>query len=566
MSELSADMAGIVTVLPPIWDLDAFWSVLRDADINVAVVNRNPVTDAKSEIKWLEAALFGIPSVVSRTATYEEVVEDGRTGFLCDSSDDFYRQLDRLVRDRELRQQVGQTARAAVLSRYNLHTLAENLRGTLASLSPAVAVRPKIVIVNVFYPPQAYGGATRVVYDNVTDLKARYGDRFDIEVFTTLEGGTDPFEVSSYVEGGVRVTCVTTPDDPDINHRTTSSPMGKIFSDYLADAQPHLVHFHCIQRLTVSIVEATAKAGIPYVITAHDGWWISDRQFLVDADGEIELYDYANGRRVALELGGGALSRQSALKPALFGARKVLAVSEPFAGIYRQAQVPNVIAVPNGVSKLPSGRRSMSASGRVRLGHVGGTERHKGLYLVKTALLSESFANLELTVVDYAKPLGYSAVEIWGTTPVRIIARLPQSRVAELYENIDVHLACSIWPESYGLVTRESAAFGCWIVASDAGAVAEPVIEGQNGHVVRHGELDDLVRVFRQIDGDPEKYRGPTLRQPPIRRSYEQADDLAKIYGELIGASGEALPEAVGLPLRSDPTPGAADGNAVAAE
>jgi hypothetical protein len=54
-----------------------FWSLLADADVNLAVLKPTWATDSKSEIKWLEAAVMGIPSIVSETAMYREVLEDG---------------------------------------------------------------------------------------------------------------------------------------------------------------------------------------------------------------------------------------------------------------------------------------------------------------------------------------------------------------------------------------------------------------------------------------------------------------------------------------------------------
>ena len=58
-------------------------------------------------------------------------------------------------------------------------------------------------------------------------------------------------------------------------------------------------------------------------------------------------------------------------------AQAVLAVSEGFAEIYRNAGVPNVLAVPNGVSRLPEIRRIPAPDHRVRLGQNGGMARHK---------------------------------------------------------------------------------------------------------------------------------------------------------------------------------------------
>ncbi|WP_157096203.1 glycosyltransferase, partial [Methylosinus sp. R-45379] len=70
-------------------NINSYWSLLAEADINIAVLAPGATTDAKSEIKWLEAAALGIPSVVSGTARYREVLEDGVDVIIANSPDEW---------------------------------------------------------------------------------------------------------------------------------------------------------------------------------------------------------------------------------------------------------------------------------------------------------------------------------------------------------------------------------------------------------------------------------------------------------------------------------------------
>ncbi|RYY06428.1 MAG: glycosyltransferase, partial [Alphaproteobacteria bacterium] len=150
-------------LIDPNWDANAYWAVLSQVDINIAVLKPSPMADCKSEIKWLEAAMFGIPSIVSDTATFRTVVEPGVTGFLCRTPADWTAALGRLVADDGLRRQVGQQARERAIAAYGMPAMGDNLQRMLSEVSPAPAdAKPTILIVNVFYPPQAIGGATRV--------------------------------------------------------------------------------------------------------------------------------------------------------------------------------------------------------------------------------------------------------------------------------------------------------------------------------------------------------------------------------------------------------------------
>lgn len=518
-------------ILPPVWDFEQYCTLVSGADINLSVLQQTPVTDAKSEIKWMEAAMLGVPSVVSYTATHADVIDHGKTGFLCKTTKDFVKHISALIDDANLRKKIGQQAQNVVMSDYSLDVMGQNLVQIFDQIKPPKRVKPLLMVVNVFYPPQAIGGATRVVHDNIMDIKSLYGDEYDICVVCSREGA-EPYALSAYMQDGIPVWAIGTPDQNGTEMHARDPRMGEIFDNLLERLSPDLVHFHCIQRLTSSIADATRKRDIPYVITVHDGWWISPRQFLLDpGTDELDLYDYKTLNTPE------APTRARSLWPALSGAQAVLAVSEAFATLHRDCNVPNVIVTENGVSRFPDVERHPHPEGRVRLAHIGGTERHKGLPRLRTALLTMDFNNLELLVIDHALPQGVVEHEVWGNTPVIRRGKLPQSEVDALYAQIDVLVAPSLWPESYGLVTREALASGAWVIASDRGAVGSDVTEGENGHIVDVSDSNDLIRVLQMVDTTPERYRSPPATRPTLRPAADQAKDLVGVYKTLASSS-----------------------------
>jgi glycosyltransferase involved in cell wall biosynthesis len=201
-----------------------------------------------------------------------------------------------LVRDSGLRQRIGHAAWRRVRQTYSIEAAARNLIDIFedASPPPKLPAKPTVLIVNVFYPPQALGGATRVVHDNARHLSTAYEDDFLIEVFTTVYGRERDYEVSCYVQDGVRVTALARPADSNIESAVVDSRAAEIFGSFLDEIRPSLIHFHCIQRLTASVVTAAKERGIPYLITVHDAWWISSHQFGVDEHGELSVYDFSN--------------------------------------------------------------------------------------------------------------------------------------------------------------------------------------------------------------------------------------------------------------------------------
>ena len=75
------------------------------------------------------------------------------------------------------------------------------------------------------------------------------------------------------------------------------------------------------------------------------------------------------------------------------------------------------------------------------------------------------------------------------------------NEMPKFYSEQDVLIAPSIWPESFGLVTREALSAGLWVIASDTGALAEPILntKDHNGFVIQPNNLDDLITALRDL-------------------------------------------------------------------
>jgi glycosyltransferase involved in cell wall biosynthesis len=92
----------------------------RDLDVNLAPLEPdNPFNEAKSAIKWLEAALAGTPTVASPTAPFRDAIDDGRTGVLAAATDAWVDALDALLGDQVRRDAMGAAARRAALLRWS---------------------------------------------------------------------------------------------------------------------------------------------------------------------------------------------------------------------------------------------------------------------------------------------------------------------------------------------------------------------------------------------------------------------------------------------------------------
>ena len=96
--------------------------VLRDLDINLApLAPDSRFNEAKSAIKWLEAALSGTVTVASPTAPFVDAVAHGDNGVLAASVDEWTKALDGLVADDAERRRLAGRARRDALLRWSPH-------------------------------------------------------------------------------------------------------------------------------------------------------------------------------------------------------------------------------------------------------------------------------------------------------------------------------------------------------------------------------------------------------------------------------------------------------------
>jgi glycosyltransferase involved in cell wall biosynthesis len=109
--------------------------VLRDLDINLApLTSGSRFNEAKSAIKWLEAALVATPTVASPTEPFREAIEAGHNGLLADSLEGWTAAIESLVTDASLRRRLGTRARRDALLRWSPHLQAQTYADILASV------------------------------------------------------------------------------------------------------------------------------------------------------------------------------------------------------------------------------------------------------------------------------------------------------------------------------------------------------------------------------------------------------------------------------------------------
>lgn len=92
---------------------------VASADINLSPLEiGNPFCESKSELKFFEAGIAGIPTIAVNNQTFSEAISDGIDGFLAKDTKEWVEKIERLILDSELRRSMGQKAREKTLQKY----------------------------------------------------------------------------------------------------------------------------------------------------------------------------------------------------------------------------------------------------------------------------------------------------------------------------------------------------------------------------------------------------------------------------------------------------------------
>jgi glycosyltransferase involved in cell wall biosynthesis len=86
----------------------------KECDIFIAPLVDNEFNRAKSNLKFLEYSIQGVPGVYSKLPPYEDIIEHGTNGFLAEDIDEWEAHLENLIRDPSLRNKIGSAAQQTV--------------------------------------------------------------------------------------------------------------------------------------------------------------------------------------------------------------------------------------------------------------------------------------------------------------------------------------------------------------------------------------------------------------------------------------------------------------------
>ncbi len=368
-----------------------------------------------------------------------------------------------------------------------------------------------------------------------------------------------------------------------------------IFEKTLRDWKPDLVHFqHCL-GLSARLLEVADRAGLPFLLTLHDYWFLCSRIHLLHRQGHIcpgpidgvdcrdctaspndllgalkgtwlyrlarsHLNDYS--KRFVLS----ALSRLTPRRPVLrreqvrspFREREhnmlsllantplILTPSRFVKDLYARHGVPEsrIQVMPLGLDKTPWCTTNLSqphpADG-LRVGYLGSLLQHKGADVLVRAFRRLQAPGATLEIHGFAVPadpyIGKFGRLVRKDPRVKLRGRYRREHLPTILGRLDLIVIPSLWHETFSIVAREALLSGTPVVASEVGALSEVIEHERNGLLVPAGDVDALQHALHRLSTDPVLLAhlrdGARRSTSDIKSMEEHILDLEQIYRAL---------------------------------
>lgn len=340
-----------------------------------------------------------------------------------------------------------------------------------------------ILLVNVFFAPFTYGGAT-VVAEQVAQALLRQGDVRITAASLVSRSDLAPYSVVKTEKAGIVNYLINVPHGRGYEDLYDNPDVTRVMAGLMDQLSPDLMHAHCIQDIGAGILQAARDRGLPTILSVHDFWWICDRQFMIRVDqtycgqnpvkiescrGCAEDFDAAKARF-------SHLSHQGTMADVItYPSQFALNLSEasgfaPGKGVVWEN---GVVQPGEGFFAAQAARRA--ADPRLTFGFVGGPSQIKGWPVIRRAFEKLGRTDFRALVVEGSLDgswwAGHDLSELPGDWQVH--PRFSQSEMDLYYAQIDVLLFMSQWKETFGLAIREALARGIRVIQTDSGGTVE---------------------------------------------------------------------------------------------
>lgn len=441
-----------------------------------------------------------------------------------------------------------------------------------------------LLTTHVFLPD--HGAGTEILTLSVAKELQRLGHEVEICTgFLSRTGQRPSRQSDSYEYAGIKVNRFfhdAAPLDGQLNavEAEYNNPVfAAWFRQYLARFKPDLMHFFHLWLLSASAIDVCHELNIPMVMTPTDFWLICPNNQLRLPDNSpcagpdrnsvncikhavssaqppyvSRIFNLLPNRVVAAMIG---LLDRGAFSGAWFS--PMVRDLHRRAGFLRQRMnmldrviVPSrlmermlvnnglrpekVVFSPFGISSIAPGERpSHDATGKLRVGFIGGLSEHKGAHVLISAVRSlPPHVPLELKIYGRSTdfPKYFEKLQMLAEEDPRIhfCGTFPNDTIGEIFAGLDVLVVPSIWHENTPLVIYSAQASGCPVIASDLEGMAEVVEHERNGLLFEPGNIAELGRAIERLAQHPDMLHRLATNATKPKQISEYVEELQDIY------------------------------------
>ncbi|MFT6676846.1 MAG: glycosyltransferase involved in cell wall biosynthesis [Sulfitobacter sp.] len=413
-----------------------------------------------------------------------------------------------------------------------------------------------ILIVNVFFAPYSYGGATIVAEQVAQALQRRAGYRVTA-VSLCCRADLAPYTMIKTEKDGIVNYLINVPEGRSAAEAYDNPAITARMAELLDALRPDLLHAHCLQDIGTGVIRAAKAQNVPVILSVHDFWWLCERQFMIRMDQQ-----YCGQHPVRIENCKGCVDSYWASKTRFDHLQQigteVALVTYP-SQFSKQLSEESGFAVDkgvvwkNGISQPQTGffearQKRRKSDPRLTFGFVGGPSQIKGWPLIKSAFATLGRDDFRVLLVEGSVDGSWWQHEDLSALNGnwQIHPRFDQTTMDDYYAQIDVLLFLSQWKETFGLAIREALARGIDVIQTDSGGTVEHGFVAQDRLIPIGAPVARLQQeILRVLDAHPQQ-----ISARAVTGFTAQASQFANLVDRVLGA-GQVDQKVTSSSLRS---------------
>jgi glycosyltransferase involved in cell wall biosynthesis len=438
----------------------------------------------------------------------------------------------------------------------------------------------KILIVSNGYPPLEAGG-TELYTKYLAEQLARDHSVF---IFVRSGGyGKNQLRERTYYDGTVKIREIINycPEIHDFEDFYINEHIDKSFGAFLKEVNPDLIHIQHLIYLSVNLIKIIQKAGIPFVVTLHDFWFICPMIHMVTDKGDscsgpknIDkclnecLKDYycairllkitkintphalpgmfikfikplifrvAKNKTMRTAL----VKRLDMMKGLLNSAEAITAPSNIVKNIYESYGVGRnrIIVTGLGVnSDFLATHHIKQISPKLRFGFIGYLNNNKGAHCLIKAFQDIGDDKAELRIYGSAGTgdIRYNEkIAALHKNNIFVFPGFQHNLIGSVLSMIDIIVIPSLCPETFSLVLHEALYTKTPAICSRTGVFPEVIRDGVNGILFKPGDAEELNRKIKLLIDNPEILEKIKSNIQPVKDIVHHSQEIEQIYSRL---------------------------------